>query len=230
MSHLVLLSGLLCDHRLWRAQIEALGGQMNIWTPDLSKHESIPALATHVLQQVPERFALAGLSMGGYVAFEIMRQAPERVTRLALFDTTARPDTEEQRERRRGLLWLAKTGKFKGVTPRLLPMILHPDRLEDKAVTEVVFAMAADVGRTGFQNQQTAILNRIDSRPALPHIPCPTLVAGGRQDALTPPELMQEIAAHIPQATHEIIEHCGHLAPLEQPETVTRLMKKWLSA
>lgn len=173
-------------------------------------------------------FALAGLSMGGYVAFEIMRRAPERVLKLCLVDTAARPDTAEQQERRRGLIMLSKSGKFKGITPRLLPQLVHPSRMQDTALTSLVMAMAERVGREAFQRQQTAILNRPDSRPTLKAIACPTLVAGGRQDLLTPIDIIREIAEGIPQASFAIVENCGHLPPLEQPEKMTALLRRWL--
>jgi pimeloyl-ACP methyl ester carboxylesterase len=159
-----------------------------------------------------------------------MRQAPERVARLAIFDSSARADTPEQQQRRRLLLTMAKQGQFKGVTPRLLPLLVHPDRINDTAVTTIIMEMAERVGRDAFYNQQTAILNRIDSRPFLKDIACPTLIAGGRQDALTPPELLQELAEGISGSKLHIIEDCGHLSPLERPGQVTGLMKEWLSA
>lgn len=225
---LVFLPGLLCDGMLWQPQILALGGQITPFVADLTQQDTIRGLASAALAKAPPRFALAGLSMGGYVAFEIMRQAPERVLKLCLVDTTARPDTAEQQERRRGLIMLSKSGKFKGITPRLLPQLVHPSRMQDTALTGLVMAMAERVGREAFQRQQTAILNRPDSRPTLQAIACPTLVVGGRQDLLTPLEITREIAEGIPQASFAIVEHCGHLPPLEQPEKMTALLRRWL--
>jgi len=213
---------------LWQPQILALGGQITPFVADLTQQDTIRGLASAVLAKAPPRFALAGLSMGGYVAFEIMRQAPERVLKLCLVDTAARPDTAEQQERRRGLIMLSKSGKFKGITPRLLPQLVHPSRMQDVALTGLVMAMAERVGREAFQRQQTAILNRPDSRPTLKAIACPTLVAGGRQDLLTPIDIIREIAEGISQANFAIIENCGHLPPLEQPEKMTALLRRWL--
>ena len=124
------------------------------------------------LVNAPPQFALAGLSMGGYVAFEIMRQAPQRVLKLCLLDTSARPDTPEQVRRRELLITMSREGKFKGVTPRLLPMLIHPDRMEDKELTYIIMTMAERVGREAFVRQQTAILKRPDSRPLLKSIKC----------------------------------------------------------
>ena len=148
---------------------------------------------------MPERFALAGLSMGGYVCFEVLRRAPERVQRLALLDTKADPDSEAQTGRRRDLIALAERGQFKGVTPRLLPLLIHEARLEEAPLTElVIMDMAEAVGKAGFLRQQQAIMGRPDSRPLLVRIACPTLVLCGRQDRLTPVEHHTAMAAGHP--------------------------------
>lgn len=227
---LVLLSGLLCDGALWRHAIQALEGIAACHVADTARRDNIEAIARDVLRTAPPQFAMAGLSMGGYVAFEIMRQAPERVLKLCLFDTSPRPDTAEQRERRRLLLAMAERGQFKGVTPRLLPMLIHPDRLGDIDLTDTITAMAERMGRDAFRNQQTAIMNRIDSRPHLANIRCPTQVVGGRQDALTGPEIVREIADGIRGAKLDMIENCGHLPPLEHPEETNRILKRWLES
>lgn len=228
---LILLPGLLNDAALWTAQIAGLSDLVEtVQVPDVTRYAAIDALAAAILADAPERFALAGLSMGGYVALEIMRQAPERVERLALMDTSARADGEDQRRRRTGLIQLADMGRFKGVTPRLLPMLVHPSRLDDPTVTVPIFEMAARVGRDGFIRQQKAILSRADSRDLLAGIDCPTLVACGRQDQLTPLELSEEMAAAIPRARLEVVEDCGHLPPLEHPGTATGLLRRWLES
>lgn len=229
MRPVVFLPGLLCDSALWQAQTGALADGAHALIPPLDQHDSITALAAEVLAAAPATFALVGLSMGGYVAFEILRQAPERIERLALFDTSARPDTPEQKEKRRALIQLSRTGKFKGVTPRLLPMLIHPAHMETPAITETIIAMANRIGKEGFQRQQHAIMNRPDSRPLLPAIKCPALIAVGNEDQLTPPEIASEMAGLIPQARLEIIPQCGHLPPLEQPEKTTALLRAWLA-
>jgi pimeloyl-ACP methyl ester carboxylesterase len=226
---LVLLPGLLCDQGLWRHQIDHLADVAIVTVADLTGGDSVADLARQVLEQAPGRFALAGLSMGGYVAFEILRQAPERVTRLCLVDTSARADTDEQKETRSGLVRLARTGKFKGVTPRLLPMLIHPERMEDDAVAGEVMRMAERIGRDAFCRQQQAILSRPDSRPDLARISCPALVITGRQDQRTPPDQGQEMAAGLADGRFALVERCGHLAPLEQPEATTALMRLWLT-
>lgn len=227
---LILLPGLLNDARLWRHQIAHLAEVAEIEVVDLAGPDTIGAMAERVLAKRSGPFALAGLSMGGYVAFEVMRREPGRVLRLALLDTSARADTPEQTARRRGLIELAQKGRFLGVTPRLLPQLLHPDHVRDHTIANTVVQMARSVGREGFLAQQRAIMGRPDSRPGLGRIGCPTLVLGGRQDVVTPPEVLEEIAAGIPRARLALIQRCGHLSPLEQPEAVTAAMAEWLTA
>jgi pimeloyl-ACP methyl ester carboxylesterase len=226
---LVLLPGLLCDRALWRGQIDELADIAEPWVADVTRDDSMTAMARRILDEAPPRFALAGLSMGGYVAQEIMRQAPGRVSRLALLDTGARADTPEQTARRRGLIDLAERGEFRGVTPRLLPVFLHPKRLEDKALTATVTAMAERVGKDAFLRQQRAIMGRIDGRSSLGAIKCPTLVLCGREDQLTPLALHEEIAGLIGGSRLAIVEECGHLSTMERPWEVSAFLRQWLT-
>jgi len=226
--NLVLLPGLLCDAALWRHQTETLADIARPWVADLTRDDSIPAMAERVLDEAPRTFCLAGLSMGGYVAQEIMRRAPERVERLALIDTNARADTAAQVKNRRQLIRLSETGKFKGVTPRLLPNLIHPSRLNDPAVADVVLQMAERVGQAAFTRQQKAIMTRVDGRGDLPAVRVPTLIMCGRQDAVSSLDLHSEMAAAIPNAKLVVVEDCGHLAPLERPAAASAAMRAWL--
>jgi pimeloyl-ACP methyl ester carboxylesterase len=226
-KNLLFLPGLLCDAALWQHQIKALEGDFNISVADLTQHDSMTNLAKGVLAAVPERFYLAGLSMGGYVALEIMRQAPQRVEKLALLDTSARADTDETRRKRRGLIDLAKRGEFKGVTPRLLPMLISEAHLQNKDITQTIMDMAARVGKEAFLRQQAAILSRFDSRPYLGAIAVPTVVICGDVDALTPPEHAQEMHEGIKGSTLSMIKDSGHLSTLEQPQAVNAVLKNW---
>ena len=225
---LVLVPGLLCSRALWEPQISEFSAIADVSVADPASHSTLREIAGNLLAAAPERFALAGLSMGGYIAFEVLRQAPERVERVALLDTSARSDTEEQAARRRGLIELAQKGNFKGVTPALLPLFLHPDRVDEMVLVNTISAMAEDVGKDGFLRQQAAIMGRPDSRPLLPDIDCPAVVGVGRQDALTPVDCAEEIAAGINGAELVVIEDCGHLTTLEEPEQTNAALRRWL--
>ena len=225
---LVLLPGLLCDAALWHHQTAYLTELAEITVADFTNDDSIGGMAETALAKAPERFALAGLSMGGYVALEIMRRAPERVTRLALLDTSARGEIETQTQRRRELMRMSMDGKFSEVTPLLLPFLIHPDRQGERELTSAITKMADHVGPDGFLRQQTAIMGRPDSRDDLGRIKCPTLILCGRQDALTPVEVHEEMAAGIPDARLVIIEESGHMTAMERPQAVTALLRDWL--
>ncbi len=228
-ENLVLIPGLLCDATLWAHQSEHLGDIANCMVADITGAESVDELADSVLAAAPETFALAGLSMGGYVVHAIMRRAPKRVTRLALIDTSARADTEDQLVRRRQLIDMTRYGKFRGVTDRLLPILVHEARLADTELTGKIKKMSEHVGSEGFSRQQNAIMGRPDSRPFLIEYGVPTMVMCGRQDALTPLEHSQEMAAAIPGARLAVIEDCGHLSTMERPQAATALMRQWLT-
>lgn len=225
---LVLVPGLLCDDALWEPQIDWLSDIAEPTVGDTLQDDSLSNMAARILDAAPNRFALAGLSMGGYVCMEIMRQAPERVERLALLDTSGRADSAEQNRRRRGLIELAKIGKFKGVTPRLMPLLIHTERQQDTALTTCVIDMASRVGQRGFLRQQTAIMKRISQLEAMRNYDLPVMVLCGREDALTPLKLHEEMADSIPDARLCIIEKCGHLSTLERPHAVTALLRDWL--
>lgn len=227
---LVLVPGLLCDDRLWRHQAEHLADLAYPTIADVARGASMVEMARAVLDVAPERFALAGLSMGGYVALEIMRMAPERITCLALLDTSARADTPEQTATRRELVELSQKGRFDEVPHKLLPKIVHPDRLNDERLMSTVFAMAKAVGPEAFVRQEEAIIGRPDSREDLPGLACPTLVLCGREDALTPMHLHEEMADLILGSRLRVIEECGHLSALERPERVTAALREWLGS
>lgn len=228
--NLVLVPGLLCTKALWQPQVAALGDLAQITIADHMRHDSMAAIATSILADAPDRFALAGLSMGGYIAYEIVRQAPERVTRLALLDTGSRADAPERAAARRELIATAEREGVRRAQQLLMPVLIHKARLADKPLVQVIEQMAVDTGVEAFKRQQAAIMSRPDNRPFLPSIACPTLVLVGREDALTPLELSQEIAAGIPGAKLEIVPDCGHLSTMEQPEAVTRALRAWLAA
>lgn len=225
---LVLVPGLLCDGELFAPQREALADVAYITVADVVNDDSVEGFARRLLQDAPQRFAIAGLSMGGYVAQEVLRQAPERVTGLCLIDTNARADRPEQSDMRREYMKRAESGDFDIVLDEMYPMLVAPARLNDEALKGTVSAMAARVGVTGFLKQQTAIINRPDGRGDLKRVQVPSLVICGAEDSMTPPKVHQEMVDQLPDAEYVVIEDCGHLATLEAPERVTEAMRSWL--
>ena len=226
---LVLVPGLLCSARLYVPQVAALWRFGPVIVSDHRHDDDIGAVAARILAEAPPRFALAGLSYGGYLAFELMRQAPERIERLALLDTSARRDTPEQTAARYAFIEMAEKGRFSEVVETLTPRFLQPSRREEPALKANLHAMAADIGAAAFVRQEKAIISRPDSRPFLPQIGCPTLVLTGDNDDLTTPELAREIAGGIPGAKLTIVPDCGHLSTLEQPEAVNAALADWLA-
>jgi pimeloyl-ACP methyl ester carboxylesterase len=227
---IILVPGLAASPRLYAAQMPELWRFGPVTVAAHASDDSIAAIARRILSWAPPRFALIGLSMGGYIAFEIARQAGERIERLALLDTSARPDSPEQAEGRRAQIAMAESGRLTEAVDLIFPRLVHPSRYDDEALRRLVHQMAADVGAQGFVRQQKAIMDRPDSRPSLAAIRCPTLVLVGAQDQATPPERAAEIAAGIAGARQVVVPECGHLSTLERPEAVTRALIELLQA
>jgi pimeloyl-ACP methyl ester carboxylesterase len=230
MTPIVLIPGLACTAELFAPQIPVLWRHGPVAVASTLEGDSIDALTAAILRDAPPRFALAGLSMGGYIALEIVRQAPERVLRLALLDTAARPDTPEQSAQRRALIARSDAGELEAVLRQIAPNLLHPDHRDDATLIETQVRMGLAVGPAGFARQQAAIIGRIDSRPSLSAIAVPTLVLVGDRDALTPPDRSEEMAAAIPNARLVVVPDCGHASSLEQPAAVTAALEDWLEA
>lgn len=228
---LILLPGLLCDASVWAPQKDVLGGEFQVaaWL-HFYGHDSLAGMAREVLKAAPPRFALAGHSMGGRVAFEIMRTAPERVERLALFDTTATPATPDEPEKRREMIELARRKGMSAVAARWLPMIVHPARLNQPDFTSMLTDMICRATAEIYEHQVQALLNRPDYRPILPQIACPTLIACGGDDLWSPVASHQEIAAAIPRAKLAVIDNCGHMATVEAPAEVSGLLRDWVNS
>jgi pimeloyl-ACP methyl ester carboxylesterase len=227
---IVLIPGLLCSPRLYADQIPHLWRLGPVTIADHTRDDSMGAIARRILASAPPRFALIGLSMGGHISFEIMRQAPERVAKLALLDTSARPDTPEQSEARRAQIALAKSGRLPEVLDAMFPRLVHPKHRADERVRQIHYQMSADVGADGFVRQQLANMGRPDSRPGLSAIRCPTLVLVGDSDELTPPDRAAEIANGIAGARLVTVPESGHASTVEQPEYVTRALMEFLQA
>jgi pimeloyl-ACP methyl ester carboxylesterase len=223
------LPGQLTDERLWQPMLAAMPpGLITPHFAELTRGETVAALARQVLSSPPDKFVLVALSLGGYVAFEILRQSPGRVMGLVLFNTSARSDDAEKLEERERIKQSLEAGKFVGVTHRLLPTIVHPRQIENRAVTDTVMQMAAHIGQAGFLTQQNAIMSRPDSRDLLPNIHVLTMVIGGDSDQRTPPELQREIADNVPGAEFHQLHEVGHLAPLEEPIICADLLAGFL--
>jgi pimeloyl-ACP methyl ester carboxylesterase len=225
---LLILPGLLEDADAFEELIGSVQDVAVCVVADMTRADSIAGLAKNALAQAPQGpLMLAGHSMGGYTALEAMRQAPGRVTKLALLNTHARPDTPESTENRRRLMALAERD-FEAVINTLMPKLMTAEHLQDTVLTGIVAGMAHGVGVEAFKRQEDAIINRIDSRPHLGAIRCPTQVVAARDDAIMPVELLEELARGIPGARLDIVEDCGHMASIEQPAEVTRIMREWI--
>ncbi len=222
--------------------VPGLGGSPRIYAPVVAqlwrfgpvtvanhiRDDSLGAIARRILVEAPPRFALAGHSMGGYIAFEIFRQAPERVAKLALINTQARPDTPEASEKRRILIARIQAGHYHDVLDDLFPGFVHPSRRDEGELRKLVHDMGDDIGADAFVRQQTAMMSRTDSRPTLTTIACPTLVLSGDEDNTIPNAMSVEMADRIPGARLVIIPHCGHLPQPEQPQATAAALVEWL--
>lgn len=226
---LVLVPGLLCDRDLWRDQIPALSSMTEVHVADLRGYDSIADMASSILDAVPGPFSLAGLSMGGYVALEVMRRAPDRVARLALLNTTSRADTEAQTARRRRLMALAAEGRFGEAVEELLAVFLSDRARRHRPLVSRVREMAMRVGAEAFLRQQRAIIGRVDSAETLRVVTCPTLIVAADRDVLIPPALQEEMHRLVRGATLRVTEDCGHLSTMERPDDVTQALMSWLS-
>lgn len=225
---IVLIPGLLASARLYAPQLPQLWRCGAVTVADHTRDDTLAGIAQRILATAPPRFALVGLSMGGYLSFEILRQARERVARLALLDTSARPDTPEQSAGRRTQMQLAAHGRLAEVEQVQFTRAVHAEHRADEALHEISRRMAEEVGAEAFVRQQQAIMGRPDSRPLLSDIRCPTLVLVGDGDELTPPQLAAEIAAGIRDARLLTVPRSGHLSTLEQPEAVSAALLGWL--
>lgn len=224
----LLIPALYCSARLYAAQIPSLWRFGPVTIADHMSGDSIPQIAAQILANAPPRFALIGLSMGGYISLEIMRQAPARVAKLALLDTSSRADTDEQAQARRETIELVRREGFDAFLDQAWEIAVDPRRLNDAALKALYRQIAWDVGPERFIRQQQAIHLRPDSRPGLSRIDCPTMILVGDRDVATPPFLSEEMASSIPNAQLVRIEDCGHLSTIEQPQRVTDALVHWL--
>lgn len=230
MTPLVLIPGLSCTAEMFAPQIAALSPHRPVTVASTLEGDSMAQMASAILRDAPPRFALGGISMGGYIAFEIMRQAPERVERLALMSTTARPDAPEQTVQRQALIERVEAGELETLLREVSPRLVHPLHKDDQTLIDTQVRMGLEIGAEGFVRQQKASIKRADSRPDLPATRIPTLVLVGDRDPLTPPIRAREIASALPGAHLVIIPDCGHASTLEQPQAVSAALEEWLTA
>ena len=225
---ILLVPGLASSLRIFAPVMPALWRFGPVTVANHIRDDSMGAIARRILAEAPPRFALAGHSMGGYIAFEIMRQAPERVAKLALINTQARPDTPEASERRRSQVARARSGEYHAVLDELFAGFVHPSRRDNSDLRQLVRDMGDDIGVDAFARQQSAVMSRPDSRPTLAWIKCPTLVLSGDQDNTIPTALSSEMAAGIHAAKLVILPDCGHLPQPEQPQATAAALVEWL--
>jgi pimeloyl-ACP methyl ester carboxylesterase len=227
---IILIAGLNCSARLYAEQIPPLWQFGPVMVADHRRDDSMAAMAQRILAAAPPRFALAGLSMGGYVAFEIMRQAAGRVAKLALLDTGAGGEVPKRTAQRQPLIRMAKEGRFAHITDNQFPLLVHHSRHGDADLKAKVRAMNEETGAEAYIRQQRAIIGRPDSRPGLAAIACRTLVLVGDDDQLTPPALAREMAAGISGARLVVVPQCGHLSTLERPREVNGALFEWMQS
>lgn len=227
---LYLLPGLICDAAIWRHQIAAFGGAYDVRVANFYGFDSLTEMGRSVLADAPERFALAGHSMGARAALEVVALAPERVERVALLDTGAHPVAPGEAERRQALLDFVNAKGMEGAIQAWLPPMVHPDRLSDTAFMAEMADMIHRASPEIFAGQVKALLNRPDGFTRLPLIKGPCALIVGRQDAWSPPSQHEEMKAHVPHSVLTIIEDSGHMAPVERPEAVNAALQNWLNA
>ncbi len=230
MTPLVLIPGLACTAEMFAPHVAALSPHRPVTVASTLEGDSMAQMAAAILRDAPPRFALGGISMGGYIAFEILRQAPERVERLALMSTTARPDAPEQTMQRQALIERVEAGELETLLREVSPRLVHPLHKDDQTLIDTQVRMGLEIGAAGFTRQQKASIKRADSRPDLPAIRIPSLVLVGDRDPLTPPIRAREIASALPGAHLVIVPDCDHASTLEQPQAVNAALEEWLTA
>ena len=230
MTPFLLIPGLNCDARVYAPVTPALWQFGPVTIANHLQGDGLVEIAGAILAVAPPRFALAGFSFGGYLAFEILRQAPDRVLKLALIDTSARQDSPEVTETRHRRIGLAQGGKFGPVIEQSFPASVHPDNVSESRLYSLHRTMSEANGAEAYVRHQQAIIERPDSRSLLGSIAMPTIVVVGEGDQITPPDLAREMHAGISGSSLSVIPRAGHLALLEQPELVSTALKVWAAA
>ena len=235
MTNLLLLPGLMCDEAVWDFQVQTLSDIANCSVPDWGSIDSLPGMAEHALKKAPPRFAVAGHSMGGRVALEIFRQAPDRVERIALLNTGADPRKpgeagEEEVRKRMALVDLSRKEGMRAMGRVWLPPMINAARAGDPALVDSILDMLERKTPDIFEGQQRALINRLDATPLLGKIRCAAMLLSGREDVWSPPARHAEMAEKIPGSKLVIVPDCGHMSTMEQPRAVADALRNWLLA
>jgi pimeloyl-ACP methyl ester carboxylesterase len=229
MQTIYLLSGLLCDATVWETQVPALQKLgYEVHPMSFQGFDSIGGMAAHLLEQAPERFSLAGHSMGGRVALEAYRQAPQRIERLALLDTGYGPAAPEETQQRGALVRKALAEGIDAIAETWARPMIAPSRQQDTELLERILSMVSRMSGEIYAGQTQALLTRPDATALLSQIRCPTWVICGKQDAWSPPQRHQLMAEAIADSTLCLIDDCGHMSTMEQPEQVLAILKTWM--
>ncbi|EYU15721.1 alpha/beta fold hydrolase [Photorhabdus aegyptia] len=229
MEPIIIIPGHLCTSELFTYQIPNLWKHGSVTIPSILEGSSLTEMAKDIIQKAPPYFSLAGMSMGGFICLEIMKLAPERVSRLALLNSSARPETEEQKEMRENLLNKTTLENFEEILKDMATAGVHKSRQHDKNLINTIIRMGKETGFDAYVRQSKALGNRTDNRNILTHISVPTLVLVGDSDTITPPEHSEEMAEKIPNAKLIKLYLCGHATTLEQPEEVNKALIEWLN-
>jgi len=232
---LILVPGLMCDDAVWEHQAHELRAFADVRIPDHGSLDSLTAMADAILDRAPERFALAGHSMGGRVAFQVFQRAPERMIGIALLDTACTPrpagvEGEQEAAERYRLLEKARKEGMRAMGAQWVQRMVHPDRLSDTSLINAILDMIARKTPDIFAGQIRALLDRPDARGLLSQMQIPALVLCGREDAWSGLEHHKEMAAMIPHSRLVVIENCGHMSTMERPAEVTAAMRDWLTS
>lgn len=229
MIDLVLVPGHLCNDVLWEHQAAGLRDIARPVVADVTLDDSMAGMAARLLRNAPPRFSLAGLSMGGMVCMEVMRQAPERVERLALLDTNPGSDSRERAAQRRRMVERFEAGEVDTLVQEFLELVVPPSRLRESALIDPMRAMMKKVAEKAFPAQVAALIARQDSRPDMPGYDLPVRLICGRDDQLTPLAFHEEMAGLISGADLTVIDDCAHMSTMERPDAVNRALREWLT-
>lgn len=230
MRSLILLPGLACDAEVWQAQVPALSEHWRVQVSDVHfRFDTLPEMAAALHAENPGRHVLVGCSMGGMLALEMQRQAPQQVAGMALLGSSARADTPELIRLRSDAIELFEQGRMDEVLRANVPFAFHPHNRPRRDLVDNYLAMVGRAGIAALVRQNRAVMARIDSRPMLQRVDCPVLVACGEADLLTPVEHSVEICDAISGARLAIVSGAGHMLTMEQPEQVNAMLLEWLA-